>query len=126
MAIKITFNGIHKSYTNYDSYTFKQNEILIDKPIYLGFAVLELSKLHMYSTYYDKLQPYFGEENIQLHYMDTDSFVLSVNTQNIIQDLHNLKDLFDFSNLDKNHELFSNENKKFLVNLKLRRLKIFG
>ena len=42
-----------RSYENYDSYTFKQNEILMDKPIYLGFAVLELSKLHMYSTYYD-------------------------------------------------------------------------
>ena len=44
--------------------------------------------------------------------MDTDSFVLSVNTQNIIQDLNNLKDLFDFSNLDKDHEIFKNENKK--------------
>ena len=32
----------------------------MDKPIYLGFSVLELSKLHMYSTYYDILQPYFG------------------------------------------------------------------
>ena len=30
---------------------------------------------------------YFGEENLQLHYMDTDSFVLSVNTKNIIEDL---------------------------------------
>ena len=46
----LTFNGIHKSYENYDSYTFKQNEILMDKPIYLGFSVLELSKLHMYET----------------------------------------------------------------------------
>ena len=45
---KLTFNGIHKSYTTYDSYTFKQNEIIMDKPIYLGFPVLELSKLHMY------------------------------------------------------------------------------
>ena len=54
----------------------------------------------MYSTYYDTLQPYFGEKNIQLHYMDTDSFVLSVNTENIIRDLHNLKEYFDFSNLD--------------------------
>ena len=36
---KLTFNGIHKSYENYDSYTFKQNEVLMDKPIYLGFAV---------------------------------------------------------------------------------------
>ena len=47
---KLTFNGIHKSYENCDSYTFEQNEILMDKPIYLGFAILELSKLHMYET----------------------------------------------------------------------------
>ena len=54
---KLTFNGIHKSYTIYDTYTFKQKEVFMDKPIYLGFAVLELSKLLMYETYYNKLQP---------------------------------------------------------------------
>ena len=43
-------NGIHTSYTNYDSYTSKQNEVVTDKPIYLGFALLELSKLLMYET----------------------------------------------------------------------------
>ena len=64
---KLIFNGIHKSYENCDSYTFKQNEVLMDKPIYLGFAILELSKLLMYETYYDKLQPYFGQKNLQLH-----------------------------------------------------------
>ena len=53
---KLTFNGIHESYENYDRYTFKQNESLMDKPIYLGFSVLEVSKLLMYETYYDKLQ----------------------------------------------------------------------
>ena len=111
---KLTFNGIHKSYENCDSYTFKQNGVLMDKPIYPGFTVLELSKLLMYETYYDKLQPYFEHENIQLHYMDTDSFVLSVNTKDIIKDLKNLEDIFDFSNLDKNHELFSNKNKKVI------------
>ena len=109
---KLTFNGIHKSYEKCDSYTFKQNEVLMDKPIHLGFSVLELSKLLMYETYYDKLQPYFGQENFQLHYMDTDSFVLSVNTKDIIKDLKNLENVFDFSNLDKNHELFSNKNEK--------------
>ena len=62
---KITFNGIHKSYEIRDSYTFKKNEVAMDKAIYVGFAILELNKLHMYETYYDKLQPYFGEESLQ-------------------------------------------------------------
>ena len=67
----------------------------------------------MYETYYDKLQPYFKQENIQLHYMDTDSFVLSIITKDI-KDLKNLEDIFVSSNLDKNHELFSNKNKKVI------------
>ena len=46
--------------------------------------------------------------------MDTDSFVLSVITKDIIKDLKNLEDIFDFSNLDKNHELLSNKNKKVI------------
>ena len=54
-----------------------------------------------------------------LHYIDTDSFVLSINTKNIIQDLHNLKDYFDFSNLNEDHELFSNVNKKLLGKFKI-------
>ena len=98
---KLTFNGIHKSYENYVSFTFKQNEVLMDKSIYLGFSVSELSKLLMYETYYDKFQTYFGEENIQLHYTDCDSMVLSIKTQDIVNDLQNLKELFDFSNLSR-------------------------
>ena len=116
---KLTFNGIHKSYENCDSYIFKQNEVLMDKPIYLGFTVLELSKLHMYETYYDILQPYFGQENIQCHHFDTDAYVLSLKTQDVIKDLKKLEDIFDFSNLDKNHKLFSNENKKVIGKFKI-------
>ena len=48
----------------------------------------------MYETYYDKLQPYFGQENLHLHYMDTDSFILSVNTKDFFKDLKKLEDFF--------------------------------
>ena len=58
----------------------------MDKAIYVGFAILELSKLHMYETYYDILQPYFGQENLQLHYIDTDGMFLSMKTTDIIKD----------------------------------------
>ena len=92
----------------------KKNKIVMVKAIYVGFAILELSKLHMYETYYDTLQPYFGQENLQLHYIDTDGMILSMRTENIINDLKNLEYIFDFSNLDKNHELYSNKNKKVI------------
>ena len=49
--------------------------------------------------------------------LNTDSFVLSVNTNDIIKVLKILEDIFDFSNLDKNHVLFSIENKKVLGKL---------
>ena len=110
----LTFSGIHKSYENCESYTFKENEVLMDKPIYLGFSTVELSKLHLYETYYDKLQPYYGMENIQLHFMDCDSFVLSIKKENIIKGLKKLEETSDFSNLDVNHELFGNKNRKFI------------
>ena len=47
---KLTFNGFLKAYTNYSSYTFKQNEVTMVKPIYVGFAIFEMIKLHMYET----------------------------------------------------------------------------
>ena len=51
--------------------------------------------------------------------MDTDNFVLSVNTKDNAEDLKNLEDIFDFSNLNKNQELFSNRKKKVIGKLKI-------
>ena len=51
--------------------------------------------------------------------MDCDSFVLSIKTQNTKNDLKNLEDLFDFSNLKRNHELFSNKDKEVIGKVKI-------
>ena len=73
----------------------------------------------MYETYYNKLQPFFGLENLKLHYMALHCFALSIETQNIIKGLINFEDLFDFINLNENHKLFSNKNKKVVGNFKI-------
>ena len=57
------------------------------------------------------MQPYFGEDNLELHDLDTDSFVFSFRPiKSLIEDLKNFKEDFDFSDLDSSHELYSKDN----------------
>ena len=55
--------------------------------------------------------------------MDTDSFVLSIKTENFIENLKKLGIMFDFSNLVENDDLFSNQNKKVINKIKIEFLK---
>ena len=48
----------------------------------------------MNETYYDTLQPFFGQEILQLHYIDTDGMILSMKTENIFKDLKKLRRYF--------------------------------
>ena len=57
----------------------------MDEAINVGLAILELNKFHLYETYFDKLQPFFGLENLQLHFIGTDGRILSMKTENIIR-----------------------------------------
>ena len=66
-------------YSMFSVYKFDKETTLFNKPIYLGFTVLELSKLLMYEFYYHTLEPYW-KQSLQLHKMDTDIFVLSFDT----------------------------------------------
>ena len=91
----------------------------MDKAIYFGIAIVELGKLLMYETYYDTLQYYFGGKIIHCHYIDTEAFVRSVISKDIIKNLKNLENLFDFSNLIGNNEIFSDKNKRVTGRFKL-------
>ena len=74
----------------------------------------------MYEWYYDKMQPYFGEDNLDLHYLDTDSFIFSFKPiKSLIEDLKHFKEDFDFSDLDPSYELYSEANKKVIDKMKL-------
>ena len=53
----------------------KKREILLNKPLYLGLSILELSKILMYKFSYHQVKPKYGEK-AKLCYMDTDSFIV--------------------------------------------------
>ena len=84
----------------------KPAEIKMNKPLAVGFAILELSKLFMYKSYYDVFMSHFKSKNISLCFSDTDSFLFKVKTNNLSNDLKELKYLFDFSKYPKNHVLY--------------------
>ena len=65
----------------------------------------------MYEFYYNSLKPYW-KDKMQLHYIDTDSFILSFDTSfdELINILQQNKDDFDFSELNSKHELYSTIN----------------
>ena len=60
----------------------KQTEIFMNKPAYLEISILELSKLLTYEFWYDYVKPKFGEK-ANLRYMDTDSFIVYIKTDDI-------------------------------------------
>ena len=89
----------------------------LNKPIYLGFSILELSKLHMYKFYYDTLKPFYNDR-VKLCYTDTDSFVLHIETEDVYDDFNKMDDLFDFSSYPSDHKSYSKKNKKVLGKFK--------
>ena len=65
--------------------------------------------------------------DLQLLYVDTNGMILSMKAQSIIKVSENLEDLFNFSNLDENHELFSKKNRKRNGKFKMETpKKVFG
>ena len=64
----------------------KKTQITMNKPVYLGLSILDLSKTVMYELWYDYLKPKYGE-NVKLFYMDTDSFIVHVKTDDIYKDI---------------------------------------
>ena len=78
----------------------KKTEILMNKPVYLGLSILELSKILMYEFWYDYVKPKYGEK-AKLCYMDTDSFIVYIKTDDIYKDIaEDVETRFDTSNYE--------------------------
>ena len=86
----------------------------MNKPIYLGLSILEISKLIMYELWYDYMLPKYGEKT-KLCYMDTDSFIINIKTQDFYKDIvDDVEKRFDTSNYRVNKPLPTGKNKKVI------------
>ena len=63
-----------------------KTEVFMNKPVYLGQAILDLSKIKMYDFYYDYLKPKY-DDKVKSCYMDTDSFIIHVLTEDFYEDI---------------------------------------
>ena len=88
-------------------------------PIYIGFAILEISKTVMWKFFYNYLKPKYGNK-VKLCYTDTDSLILHIKTEDFYEDISNdVEEWFDTSNYEIDRPLLiTNKNKKVLDKFK--------
>ena len=94
-----------------------KSHLLLNRPVYIGLRVFDLSKHLMYNFYYNEMKTQYGER-CQLLYTDTDSLLLEIQTDDVYQDIANNADLYDTSNYQKDHPLHNTGNEKVLVKMK--------
>ena len=90
----------------------KKTKVKMNKPIYLGLSILEISKTLIYEFWYDYMKPKYGD-NVKLCYMDTDSFIMHIKTEDFYKDIaDDVEKRFDTSNYEINRPLPIGKNKK--------------
>ena len=88
--------------------------VTLNKPIYCGFCVLDLSKVLMYSFHYVYMKHKYPGDQSKLLLTDTDSLIYSIQTDNIYQDLFADRTRFDFSEYAKSSPYYDPTNKKVI------------
>ena len=82
----------------------KKTKAKMDKPLYLGMSILDISKRLMYEFWYDYIKQKYRDRS-KLCFMDTDSFVIHIATEEFYKDIANdIERWLDTSNYDKNND----------------------
>ena len=84
----------------------RKPKIKLNRLYAVGFSILELSKLHMFSLWYEELFSTFGED-LHLVLTDTDSFIMRVNNHSKTEALSKIAHIMDFSNYPPSHPLYN-------------------
>ena len=91
----------------------KKTKVKMNKPVYLGMSILDISKMLMYKFWYDYIKPKY-EDRAKLCYTDTDSFIIHIITEDFFEGISgNVKKWFDTSapiGMNKEYMVFSKMN----------------
>ena len=110
-----TMNYISKDLSKIE---MKKTRVKMNKPIYLGLSILDISKILMYKFWYDYMKPKY-DNDVKLCHMDTDSFVMNIKTEDFCKDIANdVEKRFDTSNYEVDRPLPIGKNKKVIVLMK--------
>ena len=95
-----------------------EKKVKKNKPVYLGLSILEISKRLMYEFWYDYIKPKY-QNNAKLCYMDRDSFIINIKTEDFYEDISNdVEKRFDTSNYKVGRPLPTGKNKKVIELMK--------
>ncbi|KAF4525692.1 hypothetical protein B566_EDAN014792, partial [Ephemera danica] len=96
---------------NMSAVHFHKKKVVLDKTTYVGMAIL--NKTLMYDFHYETMVPMYGNK-LSLLYMDTDSFVYEIRTDDFYKDMETFSHRMDTSDYPKGHQLYSETNKRVL------------
>ena len=104
---KINFKHATKFGDKIAAVHMKKTKVVLDKPIFVGGGILDLSKIHMFKFFYDYVKKKW--EKVQVLYSDTDSLILEIETDDFFADTgKDVEKWFDTSKYPKDH--FAAEN----------------
>jgi len=118
MISKTSFHGFKIFHDDLVAVEMKRLKVCLNKPIYIGCSVLDLSKLRMFTYHYEYAIPTFGHENIDLLMTDTDSLAYHIKTEDWYKSMAANIELYDTSNYPISHELYSQERHKDIYTFK--------
>ena len=114
---------------NYGFFELKKKVTILNKPMQVGFSILDISKTLMYDFHYNYILKKYGPDKAKLLFTDTDSLCYEIETDDAFQDMVDDKYMFDLSDFSadfktkQGNNVLSNENKKVPGKFKLETLK---
>ena len=108
------YHAIKRFSENLVAIEMRKTKVKMNKPIYVGMAILDISKTLMFEFWYEYMKPKYGA-NMKLCYADTDSFIISIKTKDFFEDIaDDVEKGFDTSNYEDDRPLLTGKNKKVI------------